>query len=140
VARVLVPEPHRPVTRIGVAVALAVLASAGGAAAACRDDPGLAGPCFAVRGRLSTANGAPTFRIWPVGTRRLLGVRGDVLPECLRPHVGFDRDLYADFVVCPLTRERPGHMRAVCVASAANMTVRDEAGARSGVEGTCTAP
>jgi hypothetical protein len=135
------------VTRIGVAVAVALFAIAGGAKAACRDDPALVAPCYPVRGRLFAANGAPSLRIWPVGTRRLLGVHRDAepgsIPDCLRPHVGFDRELYADFVVCPFTRERAGHMRFVCVASAANMTVRDatgEAPRRVPVEGTCASP
>jgi len=33
-----------------------------------------------------------------------------------------------DFRVCPLKPERPGHMRPVCVASAANLTVLGRAG------------
>jgi hypothetical protein len=44
------------------------------AASATTRAPG--GECFWVRGRLSAANGNPTFRIWPIGTHRMLGVLG----------------------------------------------------------------
>ena len=111
------------------------------------------GPCFRVHGRLFAANGAPTFRIWVVGTRRILGVHGDDAeagrptgyPACLVPHIGFDKNLYADFTVCPVAPDRPGRMRPVCIESASNL-VSEEAGAAGDrqrvrkIEGTCTDP
>lgn len=32
------------------------------------------GRCFVVHGRLAIGNGTPSVRIWPVGTKRILGV------------------------------------------------------------------
>ncbi|HEY2013420.1 MAG TPA: hypothetical protein VGH38_07960, partial [Bryobacteraceae bacterium] len=93
----------------------------------CKANPALTGKCFVLRGRLRASNGNPTFRIWPVGTARLLGVTGvhpgeePILPAGLA--CGFDCDVYADFEVCPFTRAKPGVMQRVCVESAANRTV-----------------
>jgi hypothetical protein len=73
-------------------------------------------------------NGTPTFRIWVVGTHRLLGVQeieyGDdperpLAPEDVLGMVGFmEHEIYADFDVCPLSVEKPGAMQMVCVAAA----------------------
>jgi len=93
----------------------------------CKANPDLAGKCFVVHGRLRAYNGNPTFRIWRIGTRRLLGVTGvhpgeePVLPEGLA--CGFDCDVFADFEVCPFTREKAGVMRRVCVESASKVTL-----------------
>jgi len=141
-------------TIIATTVSAAQIAEAQGqlaSPATCKGNHELVAPCFTVHGRLFAANGTPTFRIWPVGTKRLYGVSGaedrGSLPECLAPHIGFDKQLYADFVVCPFTHDRAGWMRFVCVESARNMTVHDSAGlaaARSPrvykVAGSCTAP
>jgi hypothetical protein len=77
-------------------------------------------------------NGAPSVRIWRVGTRRVLGVSEQRfrvegycnLPPAILERVGWDSDLFADFVVCPFTRDEPGVMRLVCVDSAPNLVVR----------------
>jgi hypothetical protein len=86
------------------------------------------GPCYTVHGRLSGSNGAFAYKIWIVGTHRLLGVdlsAGCVLPKALDDAVGAqEREVFADFVVRPLTPDRPGEMRRVCVASAARLVVR----------------
>jgi hypothetical protein len=73
-------------------------------------------------------NGTPTFRIWIVGTKRLLGVYeievGDnperpLMPESIWGLVGMmDHEVYADFEVCPLTEEEPHAMQMVCIESA----------------------
>ena|SRR6267154_3374832 len=95
----------------------------------CKANPSLAGKCFVVHGRLRAYNGNPTFRIWPVGTRRFLGVTGahpgeePIMPGDL--DMDFNRDLYAEFEVCPFTAERPGVMRRVCVESARRRIVVD---------------
>jgi hypothetical protein len=89
---------------------------------ACALRPDLAGPCFELRGRLSFWNGAPSARIWPVGTKRLLGVHFDVLPPALEaemtrfdPQGRFDTEVWAHFRLCPFTRSRAGHMQFVCI-------------------------
>jgi hypothetical protein len=40
-----------------------------------------------------------------------------------------DQVVFADFVVCPLTKEKPGEMQMVCVESATNLVP-----SRAGVE------
>jgi hypothetical protein len=93
----------------------------------CKTSPDLAGACFTVHGRLRAYNGNPTFRIWPVGTNRLLGVTGPhpgeepILPDDLR--CGFDCDIYADFEVCPFTAPEAGVMQRVCVEAAEKRVV-----------------
>ena len=93
----------------------------------CKGNPQLAGACFAVRGRLSAYNGNPTFRIRPVGTQRLLGVIDDEqrlsVPADIRDLIGFENDIFADYVVCPFTAPGAGHMQYVCVESATHLRV-----------------
>lgn len=90
-------------------------------AATCKANPNLRGKCFVVRGRLRAYNGNPTFRIWPAGTRRLLGVTGalpgqePILPANLG--ASFDRDIFGAFEVCPFTTRQPGVMQRVCIES-----------------------
>jgi hypothetical protein len=82
--------------------------------------------------------GAPSVRIWRVGTRRILGVSEQRfqlegycnLPTRIRERVAWDTDLFGDFVVCPFTPDEPGVMRLVCVESATNMIVRPRRGRR----------
>jgi hypothetical protein len=90
----------------------------------CKANPKLVGACFSVYGRMRAYNGNPTFRIWPVGTRRLLGVTGadpgenPIMPGDLG--VSFDRDIYADFEVCPFPKQAVGVMQRVCIEIARN--------------------
>jgi len=90
---------------------------------------------------LSFYNGTPAYRVWKVGTKRLLGIysgptawHGDQLaidnedPEfpanvekAWDPRIG--ADLFADFEICPLEPERPGFMQASCIESAKNIFV-----------------
>lgn len=80
--------------------------------------------CFSFRGRLSFWNGAPSARIWPVGSKRLLGVHFDRLPPKLEadmtafdPRRSFDTEVWAIFTVCPFTKIQPRHMQFVCIES-----------------------
>ena len=93
----------------------------------CKGSPTLVGPCVVVHGRLRASNGNPSFRIWPVGTNRLLGLFGDEEPimpaevlERIRPS---ENEVYGDFEVCPLTKKRQGEMQLVCMESAKNLVV-----------------
>ena len=98
----------------------------------CREHPLRHAPCFTLRGRMGLYNGAPSVRIWRVGTKRMLGVSEQrfavsgycTLPALLRARISWDVNLFADFVVCPFTPEEPGAMQLVCVDSAANIVVR----------------
>ena len=86
-------------------------------------------------------NGNPTFRIWPRGTNRLLGVVGDKpasgesppLPATLRDVLGpnaFEHEVWANFRVCPVEPEREGSMRMVVVRDAEVLAVRDHGPSR----------
>ena len=97
----------------------------------CNEHPMLSGSCFKVKGRMSLYNGTPSIRIWPVGTKRLLGVsegrflsKGyDNIPKDLEKKLEWDTEIFADFVVCPFTKDRPGVMRLICVESAENISI-----------------
>lgn len=69
------------------------------------------------RGRLSLWNGNPSFRIWPVGTNRLLGLSGSCLEalELGEWHPYHDKELWADFTVSAVTEQRAGVMQFVCI-------------------------
>lgn len=85
------------------------------------------GPCYQVRGRLSYYNGTPSTRIWIVGTHRMLSVPSEdsELPPNVKSLLkGFDDNIFADFTVCPLTKERRGEMRDVFVKSAIHVVDR----------------
>ena len=104
----------------------------------CNEHPKLSGPCFTVHGRMDLYNGNPSVRLWRVGTNRILGVSEQRfavegycnLPTAIREQLSWDADLFADFVVCPFTRDEPGSMQLVCVDSATHIVVRARAVAR----------
>lgn len=83
-----------------------------------------------VHGRLTYSNGNPSSRIWIVGTRRVLGVRESsdevaYMPRELRAWMAWNREIFADFVVEPLTSYKPGVMQMVRVLSASNIVVME---------------
>jgi hypothetical protein len=99
--------------------------------------PANANSCYWAHGRLQMHNGNPAFRIWKVGTTRLLGVYSgpsvdrlgldNETPELpsnvkrvFRPG---DNRIFAEFEVCPLEPERPGVMQAVCIEAAKHIFV-----------------
>lgn len=108
---------------------LACLVPRAGFAGWCAERADLAGPCFAIRGRASLANGNPTVRIWKVGTKRVLGLSDGrcTRPECeplpaeLRAALDWDHAVLGDFVLCPFTRPRPGAMQLVCIEHATRL-------------------
>ena len=91
---------------------------------ACKTDPDIIGACFEFHGRLFIANGGPSLRIWRIGTKRILGVPNEIMPEALDVHMGFDVEAYGDFTVCPFTAERPGAMQMVCIESAEKVSYK----------------
>jgi hypothetical protein len=99
----------------------------------CRQHPQLVAPCFQIRGRLSVYNGAPALRIWPIGSKRLLGISEgrfllanyeNIPPGIVAQLVTPDSVMFADFQVCPFTQDVPGVMRLVCLDSAKNILVK----------------
>jgi hypothetical protein len=99
--------------------------------------PQNASECYWTHGRIALYNGNPSFRMWKIGTERLLGIFSgpSVSHDRLSPdqeHPEFPAnvdkiwssrlgDLYGDFEVCPLAPEHPSAMRPVCVESAKNL-------------------
>jgi|WetSurMetagenome_2_1015567.scaffolds.fasta_scaffold75162_3 hypothetical protein len=100
-------------------------------------------PCRTVHGRMALANGAPSVRIWVMGTHRILGVvqpheRFDDLPANVRAlwsrggdEAMWATDLYGDFRVCPAAPSRPGRMQMVTLVSATKL-VAHRRGATTG--------
>ena len=115
----------------------AILASpvfAADCAPSCAASPKLVGACFTVHGRLALWNGAPAFRIWPIGTKRMLGVNGaDDNPEAASPIPDVVARLRktdmtqvdGDYRVCPFSVSKPGHMQFVCIDGATTLSARD---------------
>jgi hypothetical protein len=94
----------------------------------------LIGPCFNVRGWLAYYNRAPSLRLWPVGTNRLLGISegcvsvpgyDNVPPKVVGRLASFENEMFADFTVCPFTKDEPGVMRLICIEAARNILVRE---------------
>jgi hypothetical protein len=86
-------------------------------------------------------NGTPTFRIWVIGTKRLLGVKEvevseedfehPLMPEKLWGSVGtMEYEVYGDFEVCPLSEQEPHAMQMVCIESAKHVVAVPYGGAR----------
>src|ERR1039458_7208114 len=94
-----------------IAIVELLLAAPPGNPPPCKANPALVGKCFSVHGRLRAYNGNPTFRIWPVGTMRIIGVTGakpgdqPIMPDDLA--CGFFCDVIADFEVCPFSESKP---------------------------------
>jgi hypothetical protein len=90
--------------------------------------PKAAGDCAVVRGRIDFWNGAPTVRMWLVGTNRMLGVANDLPPNVTRLwDTAPDRwevSIFGDFEVCAITPSRPGVMQSVTVKAADRLTMR----------------
>ena len=106
---------------------VALLSAVDGArAATCRD----------VHGRLSLHNGAPTARIWVVGTHRVLGVlqpneRFSDLPASVRQlwagktnEAIWASEIVGDFEVCAVTASTVGRMQMVKVTAAKHLVLK----------------
>jgi hypothetical protein len=91
--------------------------------------PANAASCYRTHGRLGFYNGTPAFRLWKVGTHRLLGIysgpsvdrygEGNEHPEfpanVERVFKPSENRIFADFEVCPLQPEHAGAMQAACI-------------------------
>jgi hypothetical protein len=91
-------------------------------------------PCFRHRGRLSGQNGI-AHMIWLVGTKRIVAVDNAGMPDQLWKYLDMaspdHADIYGDYEICPLERDRPGNMRRVCVSSASRLVVQDRERSRA---------
>ena len=111
--------------------------------------PEVAPSCYWTHGRLAMGNGNPSYRLWRIGTNRLLGIysgpvafnsrwkskyaldnEGPQLPsnvdeELWRGVNGpWPNVVFADFQVCPLNKEKPEVMQSACIESAKNLKVK----------------
>lgn len=86
-------------------------------------------------------NGTPAYRLWKMGTNRLLGIysgpsvnrwgldnEAPEFPANVQRALddGMWNRIYADFEVCPLEEEKPGHMQAACIESAKNLVIKKD--------------
>jgi len=121
---------------IGLLIAYnAIAASRLSEAASCRTRADVVGRCFSVHGRLSVYNGTPSIRLWPLGSKRLLGVLdpndvsiapgSTVLPDDIKLKLDWNKDVFGDFFVCPLSKVEPGRMQTICLESGKHLTVRE---------------
>jgi len=89
-------------------------------------------------------NGNPSFRLWKIGTNRVLGIysgpsanrwgldsEGPELPANIsqafsrsKLDVPYDVWIVADFDVCPLAPEKPETMQPACIESAKNIVAK----------------
>ena len=110
--------------------------------------------CYWTHGRLSIYEGSVPYRIWKIGTHRLLGVfsgpshypaltnddifKPELPPELYGAYEADNRRLkretgiswavpppvFGDFEVCPLRPEQKGERQPVCIDSAKNIFVQ----------------
>ena len=104
-----------------------------GEAPKCKGNPKVVSACYTVHGRATFGNGTPALRIWPVGTKRMLGITaGPIADDADDPIIAKrvaklftgSSTVYGDFEVCPFTPERRGFMQMVCVESASHIIVK----------------
>ena len=103
--------------------------------------PANAASCYWTHGRLLEANGNPSFRLWKIGTHRVLGIysgpsvdrsgldnEGPELPTNIQSIFDSNRGpvIYGDFDICPLDKEQSGTMQAACIETAKNVAVKDK--------------
>jgi len=110
------------------AVLLVALATTAAADERCKGNPDIVGACYRVHGRLDVWNGAPTFRIWIIGTHHVLGVdplEDGIMPTFLLEQLQAGYSLTGSYMVCPFRRERRGYMGSVCIESATRLAAED---------------
>ncbi len=113
--------------------------------------PEIAPSCYWTRGRLRIANGNPSYRLWKIGTNRLLGIYSGPVAFNSRRESKYALDnegpqfpsnvdralwqsvtgpwpnvIFADFEVCPLDKEKPEVMQPACIESAKNLVVKKD--------------
>ncbi len=84
---------------------------------------------FTIHGRLSCYNAVQTYRIWIVGSKRMLYVTDDS-PALQRVSAlfgdgdgWFTRQIYADFTVEPMAADIKGHMRPIRILSIKHVVI-----------------
>jgi hypothetical protein len=102
--------------------------------------PEIAASCYWTHGRLGVFNGNPSFRVWRIGTTKIVGIHSG--PDARRrdpadgEHPEFPSNIerlvdglvnghriFADFEICPFAPERRGEMQFGCIEAAKNILV-----------------
>src|SRR5712692_1981570 len=129
--------------------------SAGGRKIPCKT-PENASLCYWTHGRLSVGKATPPFRLWKIGTRRILAVLNGpshypprTVDDLENPEFPAELDqayeadnrrhrkatgimwaipppVFADFEICPLEPEHKGWMQGVCIESATNIFIEKD--------------
>jgi hypothetical protein len=111
--------------------------------------PEIARLCYWTHGRLVVTNGNPSYRLWKIGTHRILGIysgpatfngpltskypldnEGPQLPANVEASLwksvkgSWPNEIFADFEVCPLENEKPEGMQSACIESAKNIVIK----------------
>jgi hypothetical protein len=116
-----------------IALIIALSASAFSQSRQCKSNPKVIGACYLIHGRATVGSGTPALRIWPVGTKRMLGVTAGpiaddaddpIAPEDMMRFTNDVEAIFGNFEVCPFTPERKGHMQLVCVQSATKLFIK----------------
>ncbi|MEN3950335.1 hypothetical protein [Iodidimonas sp. SYSU 1G8] len=119
----------RPMVCAALMSLVALPAAAQSSAPLCKGSPKVVGECFTFYGRMTVHSGAPALRIWPTGTKRLLGVADTdnspetvAVPEDLQALLATDpAEINGKFEVCPLDAARPNRLTTVCLESATSL-------------------
>ncbi|MBL9201735.1 MAG: hypothetical protein JNL39_14590 [Opitutaceae bacterium] len=79
---------------------------------------------------MSLYNGPPGFRIWVIGTKRILGItesplENPLMPEKLLELARAGNLVFGDFTVVPITKDEVGVMRRVRLVRAERVVVTD---------------
>lgn len=98
----------------------------------CKDNPAIVAACFSIHARASVGADSVPIYLWPVGTKRRLGVTGGptlddsvepIYPANLQFRSNSD-DIFGDFEVCPFTPKKEGHLQLVCIESDSHLVVK----------------
>jgi hypothetical protein len=97
--------------------------------------------CYWTHGRLMLHEGTPSFRLWKIGTHRMLAIwsgpsvdyeggaadneHSEFPANIRRVFRPSKNGIFADFDVCPLESETPNVMQAACIESAKNIFIED---------------
>jgi hypothetical protein len=99
----------------------------------CKENPKLVAACYSIHGRLEFGADTVRYYLWPVGTKRMLGITAGprlddaddpILPSDLKRSFGDVEAIYGEFEVCPFTLKREGAMQLVCVESAKKLVLK----------------
>ena len=113
--------------------------------------PEIAPSCYWTHGRLVVGNGNPSYRLWRIGTHRLLGIYSGPVAFSSRWGGKYELDnegpqfpsnvdealwrsvtgnwpnvIIGDFEVCPLDKEKPEVMQSACIESAKDLVIQKD--------------